>query len=121
MLRLMELAPDIAIGFVALGLIGYVVALALAAFASGRDGSAGARLAKWFTAYPAQNLGIPTSAISAFAIVAVLWRHFQSAAGAGSALSLKVFGLEFSGPSGPITLWLMCFLGFIAALKLLRA
>lgn len=120
MLKLLDLAPDIAIGFVALGLAGYVVALALAVFASGREGSLGARLAGWFTEHPAQNLGIPTAAMSAFAIVAVLWRHFQPEAGAGKQLSLKVFSLEFSGPSGPITLWLMCFLGFVAALKLLR-
>lgn len=60
------------------------------------------------------------AAISAFAIVAVLLRAFPPALDASGQLELKAFGLEFSGPSGPITLWLMCFLGFVFALRMLR-
>jgi hypothetical protein len=59
--------------------------------------------------------------ISAFAVVAVLLRAFPPNLGVDNALSFKAFGLEFSGPSGPITLWLICFLGLVVALKLLRA
>jgi hypothetical protein len=77
-------------------------------------------LSAWFTAYPAQNLGIPCAAISAFAIVAVLLSAYSPSSDASGQLAFKVFSLEFSGPSGPITLWLMCFLGFVVALKLLR-
>jgi hypothetical protein len=58
--------------------------------------------------------------MSAFAIVAVLLKAFPPATNAAGQLSLKAFGLEFSGPSGPITLWLLCFLGFVIALRLLR-
>ena len=76
MTKLVEYAPSLAIATVAIGLFGYAVALMLAAFFSGKDGSLGARLSAWFTAYPAQNLGIPCAAISAFAIVAVLLSAF---------------------------------------------
>ncbi len=120
MTKLIEYAPSLAIATVAIGLFGYAIALMLAAFFSGKDGSLGARLATWFTTHPARNLGIPCAAISAFAIVAVLLKAFPSSSDASGQLAFKVFGLEFSGPSGPITLWGMCFLGFVVALKLLR-
>ncbi|MBV9286801.1 MAG: hypothetical protein JO288_03095 [Hyphomicrobiales bacterium] len=58
--------------------------------------------------------------MAAFAIVTILLRAFPSSQAGNDSLSFKAFGLEFSGPSGPITLWLMCFLGFVIALKLLR-
>ena len=118
--KVVEFAPALAIAVVLLGLAGYAVALVLAAFFPGALGGLGARLATWFTAYPAQNLGTPCAAVSAFAIVAALLKAFPPATGEGGALQLKAFGLEFGGPSGPITLWLMCFLGFVLALKLLR-
>ena len=118
--KLIEYAPSLAIAAVAVGLLGYAIALALAAFFSGTEGTLGARLSTWFTTAPAQNLGIPCAAISAFAIVAVLLSAFPPASGPNGQLEFKAFGLEFSGPSGPITLWLMCFLGFVTALKLLR-
>ena len=114
-------APALAIVLVAIGLVGYAVALILAAFFPGTLSGRGAQLAAWFTGSPAQNLGLPCAAISAFAIVAALLRAFPSSTDATGQLELKAFGLEFSGPSGPITLWLMCFLGFVLALKLLRA
>jgi len=104
-----------------IGLLGYSVALVLAAFFSKREGSAGARLARWFTTYPAQNLGLPCAAISAFAIVAILMKAFSTCSEGASSLEFKAFGLEFTGPSGPVTLWLLCFLGFAGALRLLRS
>jgi hypothetical protein len=120
MTKVIEVAQALGIATVAIGLFGYAIALVLAAFFSGTESSRGARLANWFTSAPAQNLGIPCAAVAAFAIVAVLFNAFPPASNASGQLAFKVFGLEFSGPSGPITLWLMCFLGFIAALKLLR-
>jgi hypothetical protein len=105
---------------VGIGLFGYAVALVLAAFFSGYEGSPGARLAYWFTTAPAQNLGIPCAAVAAFAIVASLLKVFPPSSDEKGQLELKAFGLEFTGPSGPITLWLMCFLAFVFALKLLR-
>jgi hypothetical protein len=118
--RIVDYAPAMAIALVAIGLIGYAIALILAAFFPGALGGRGAQLATWFTATPAQNLGLPCAAISAFAIVAGLLKAFPLSADPTGQLQLKAFGLEFSGPSGPITLWLMCFLGFVFALKLLR-
>jgi hypothetical protein len=120
MKKVIEVAQALGIATVAMGLFGYAIALVLAAFFSGTEGSLGARLANWFTRAPAQNLGIPCAAIAAFAIVAVLLNAFPPASNATGQLEFKVFGLGFTGPSGPITLWLMCFLGFIVALKLLR-
>jgi len=121
MKKLVEYAPGLAIAGVAIGLFGYAFALVLAAFFSGQEGGLGARLAVWFTAAPAQNLGIPCAAISAFAIVAALLKAFPASADEHGQLEFKAFGLEFSGPAGPITLWLMCFSGFVLALKLLRS
>jgi hypothetical protein len=118
--KFMEYAPALAIAMVAIGLFGYAITLVLAVFFSGTQGSLGARLATWFTGAPAQNLGIPCAAVAAFAIIAILLSAFPPASNASGQLEIKVFGLEFSGPSGPVTLWLMCFLGFIVALKLLR-
>lgn len=120
MKRLVEYAPGLAIGVVAVGFLGYGIALVLAAFYSGEESSLGARLAFWFTTAPAQNLGIPCAAISAFAIVAALLKAFPTGSNEKGQFQFKAFGLEFTGPSGPITLWLICFLGFVFALKLLR-
>ena len=111
-------APAIAVFVTAAGLLCYSVALLLAAFFSETTG-VGAATRKWFLDSPAANIGIPCSAISAFAIVAVLLRAFPPTDEKGS-LTFKAFGLEFTGPSGPITLWLMCFLAFVFAMQLLR-
>src|SRR6516162_4781225 len=101
--KIVTYAPALAIAIVAIGLAGYVVALVLAAFFPGALGGRGAQLAAWFTASPAQNLGLPCAAISAFAIVAALLKVFPLSTDATGQLELKAFGLEFSGPSGPIT------------------
>jgi hypothetical protein len=120
MKKIVEFAPSLAVFAVGIGLFGYAVALVLAAFFSGYEGSPGAQLAWWFTTAPAQNLGIPCAAVAAFAIVASLLKVFPPSSDEKGQLEFKAFGLEFTGPSGPITLWLMCFLGFVLALKLLR-
>ncbi len=118
--NIIKYAPALAIALVALGVAGYAIALVLAAFFPGALSGRGAELAAWFTASAAQNIGLPWAAIFAFAVVAVLLRAFPPSTDSSGQLQLKAFGLEFSGPSGPITLWLMCFLGFVFALKLLR-
>jgi hypothetical protein len=118
--KVIEYGPAVAIIIVAIGLFGYAIALALAAFFPGALGSRGGHLAAWIMTAPAQNLGLPCAAISAFAIVAVLLKAFPPSSDANGPIQLKAFGLQFSGPAGPITLWLMCFFGFVIALKLLR-
>ena len=121
MATLTEIAIGLAVFFLSVGLLGYAVALVMAAFFSKNPDSNGGKLAAWFTAYPAQNLGLPWAAIASLAIVAILMKAFAASSDAAYALQFKAFGLEFSGPSGPITLWLLCFLGFVFALKLLRS
>jgi hypothetical protein len=118
--RVAQYASAIAVTTVLVGLIGYMVSLALAAFFPGALGGRGAPFAAAITLHTAQNIGVPCAAISAFAIVAVLLRAFPPSTGAAGQIELKAFSLEFSGPSGPITLWLMCFLGLVFALRLLR-
>jgi hypothetical protein len=116
---LIGMAPALAVLAVGLGLVGYALALALAAFGKAEQASLSGRLRAWFQSAPAQNLGLPCAGISAFAIVAIMLQAFQLPMENGT-LSLKAFGLEFSGPSGPITLWVICFLAIVIALKLLR-
>jgi hypothetical protein len=120
MKTIISYAPSLSVVFVTAGLLIYSIALFLAAFVSGQPDSVGARLSAWFTNAPAQNLGLPCAGIAAFAIVAALLSAFPPALNASGQLELKAFSMEFSGPSGPITLWLMCFLGFVVAMKLLR-
>jgi hypothetical protein len=116
---LIQIAPALAVAVVILGVAAYLIVLGLAAFGSHRAHSTASRLRAWVASAPAQNIGLPAAAMSAFAVVAILLRAFPPA-DANGPLSLKAFGLEFTGPSGPITLWLLCFLGFAVALRLLR-
>jgi hypothetical protein len=58
MKKLFEYASDLAIAAVAIGLLGYAIALVLAAFFSAEKGSLGARLADWLTTAPAPRLKI---------------------------------------------------------------
>jgi hypothetical protein len=78
MVKLIDIAPEVALGCVAVGLVGYILALGLATFYMEKERPLGARLACWFTAHPAQNIGIPCAAIAAFAIVSVLLKTFPS-------------------------------------------
>ncbi|PON18080.1 hypothetical protein C2W62_09820 [Candidatus Entotheonella serta] len=61
------------------------------------------------------TIGLPLATLAAFALVSVFWKFMPEVD--KEPLSLTVFGLEFSGPSGPITLWIACFLAFVAAMK----
>jgi hypothetical protein len=62
------------------------------------------------------NLGLPASAAGAYAVVALLLKLFPPEKQNGS-LKLKAFGLEFTGPAGPITFWIACFLAIVVAVK----
>lgn len=118
---LIEYAPTLAIAAVGVGLVGYAFAMVLAAFVAGGQDTLAGRLRAWFQTAPAQNIGLPCAAMSAFALVAILLHAFPPSSNESGAFAFKAFGLEFSGPSGPITLWLVCFMGFVVALRLLRA
>jgi hypothetical protein len=65
------------------------------------------------------NVGIPCSALAAFGIVSVFWKLHEPKSD-GENLGLEFFSLKFTGPSGPITLWVLCFLSFITAIWALK-
>jgi hypothetical protein len=54
-------------------------------------------------------IGIPCSGLGALFIVLLL----RNVAGA---IQFKVFGLEFKGASGPIVMWVLCFLALTVAM-----
>jgi hypothetical protein len=58
----------------------------------------------------AATVGLPMGAVAALFIVLVL----RATSGP---LEFEAIGLKFKGASGPIVLWLMCFLGIAAAIK----
>lgn len=60
-------------------------------------------------------IGLPLSAITSFALVLVFNLWFGNKA-AGET-TLKFFGLEFTGPSGPTTLWILCYLSIVISIR----
>jgi hypothetical protein len=64
---------------------------------------------------PATNIGVPCSALGAFGIVSAFWKLHEPKIEGGN-LGLEFFSLKFTGPSGPITLWVLCFLSFVTAI-----
>jgi hypothetical protein len=61
---------------------------------------------------PAATIGIAMSAITAFCLVAIL----EITRGA---IEFEVLGFKFRGASGPVILWVFCFLAMIFGLWLL--
>jgi hypothetical protein len=57
-------------------------------------------------------IGIPWAGGAAFIVVLVLRTSF-------GAINFKVLGVEFKGASGPIVMWVLCFLVEVAAIKTL--
>jgi hypothetical protein len=57
-------------------------------------------------------VGLPMAAVAALFIVLLL-RSTQGP------IEFEAVGLKFRGASGPITLWLLCFIGITLAIKLL--
>ncbi|HKE94355.1 MAG TPA: hypothetical protein VKB34_08640 [Povalibacter sp.] len=114
--KIVGLGPAVGVTLCIVGLVGYLLAFVLAVFFS--HTSLGTNIKAAFEGNLAANVGIPCSALAAFALVGTLWRAFPPKQSDGQ-LQLKVFGLDFTGPSGPVTLWVVCFLAFIFAIRLL--
>jgi hypothetical protein len=57
-------------------------------------------------------IGVPWAGGAAFIVVLVLRTSF-------GAINFKVLGTEFKGASGPIIMWVFCFLVEVSAIKLL--
>lgn len=64
----------------------------------------------------ANIFGLPIAAGAAFGIV-TLFEHLSSAKRADGDITFKIFGLQFSGPAGPTTLWIACFLTLLVGIK----
>ena len=62
---------------------------------------------------PAGTIGIAICAISSFSVVVVLDIFSRDS------ISFKFFNFEFKGASGPVILWIMCFLVFVVGTGLL--
>lgn len=62
------------------------------------------------------TIGLPLAAGCTFLIVLGLLAAFPPAANP-DALTLRIVGLEFTGPAGPIVLWILAFLAVILAMK----
>ena len=60
----------------------------------------------------AATIGVPLSAVSSACIVLLL----KATAGP---IEFEALGFKFKGASGPVVLWLFCFLAMVFALKLL--
>ncbi len=106
-------------GFVVLLLVAfalYVVAVGIAYLFSPKWLYGFKRSLRYHTQYA---VAIPSAALGAFGVVSLFWSAFPPRV-SDSIVSLTVFSLEFTGPGGPVTLWLACFLGIIAAVKVLE-
>jgi hypothetical protein len=57
-------------------------------------------------------IGVPWAGGAAFIVVLVLRTSF-------GAINFKILGVEFKGASGPIIMWVLCFLVEVSAIKLL--
>lgn len=68
--------------------------------------------AKLITANAAAMLGVPWAG-GAASIVVLMFRATNGK------MEFKVLGFEFSGASGPIALWAMCFLAEVVAVSVL--
>jgi hypothetical protein len=61
--------------------------------------------------------GLPISAVTAFAVVSLLE---QLAPATSGKMEFKAFGLHFSGPAGPVTLWVVVYLVLVASMKIVE-
>ncbi|MEQ1528252.1 MAG: hypothetical protein ABL925_02980 [Methylococcales bacterium] len=59
--------------------------------------------------------GLPFSAVAAFGIVSLLNPNSPS----DKDIAFKAFNLDFTGPAGPVTMWILCFMAFVWAIKAL--
>ena len=64
--------------------------------------------------------GLPISAIVAFGIVALLDTLAPAGKDASGKLEFKAFGLTFSGPAGPVTLWVAVYLTLVGSMQIVK-
>ena len=66
------------------------------------------------------TFGLPICGVTAFAVVSVLERFAPAKADASGKLEFKAFGLTFSGPAGPVTLWVVCYLVLVWSMRIVQ-
>jgi len=69
------------------------------------------------SAKPSYMFGLPICAVTAFGVVSLLERLAPAAPGK---MEFKAFGLTFSGPAGPVTLWVVVYLVLVASMKIIE-
>ena len=57
-------------------------------------------------------IGIPSAIITAFVLVTTLEQ-------VSGAIEFEVLGFKFKGASGPVVLWIACFLAIVLGIKIL--
>ena len=66
------------------------------------------------------TFGLPICAAIAFAIVAILDTVSPAKSDGSGKLEFKAFGLTFSGPAGPTTLWIVVYLTLVASIQIVK-
>lgn len=69
-------------------------------------------LAQMATEHPQAMLGVPWAGGAALIVVLVLRTSFGP-------VEFKILGTQFRGASGPIVMWVLCFLAEVLAIKVL--
>ncbi len=64
------------------------------------------------------TVGLPVSAVASFCVVYVL-SSFEETDN-NEKLVIEIFDQTFSGPSGPVTLWVFCYLAITTSIALLQ-
>lgn len=100
------------------GVVVYGIVLLIALF--GAEQGLGGKWRAFIHRSPDLSIGIPCAGIAAVALVAAMLKAFVADGGQGGDLSITAFDMQFSGPSGPVTLWVICFLAIVGAIRMLR-
>jgi len=100
------------------GVVVYGIVLLIALF--GAEEGFGGKLRTFIHKSPDLSVGIPCAGIASVALVATMLKAFMQNGGEGGNLQIVAFDMQFSGPSGPVTLWVVCFLAIVGAIRMLR-
>ncbi len=71
------------------------------------------RLIELIDAHPRSSFGVPLSSVSAFCLVTLLQ------ATSTTPIEISFFGFVLKGASGPVALWIGCFLANVVAVRVL--
>ena len=101
-----DILTVVAVGLLMIGLLMYGILLLGHTF--------GQRWASIVGKWKDHSYELPMSGIAAFAIVSLLRSQVDGP------LEFKAFSLEFTGPAGPVTLWVVVYLSIVLSLKILK-